>query len=113
MISRVTLVRIFVGASLALTLAGVWSCDSTRRAAQSVPVAAKTLTYEVKGMTCTGCEEAISASVKKIDGVKEVAADYKSGRVVVTFDPGKASPEAIGKAIEKPGYKVGDWSPKG
>lgn len=58
------------------------------------------------GMTCTGCENTIKSKVKKVDGVKDVIADFKSQTVKASFDPGKTNPDAIKDAITSAGYKV-------
>lgn len=68
-------------------------------------------TYEVSGMTCTGCEAAIKAGVKKLPGVGKVDASYKDGEAVVAYDPEKVSDQDITKAIEKLGYTVTDEIP--
>ena len=66
---------------------------------------------KVKGMHCEDCNEAIVTQVKKVEGVRSVTADFKSGTAQVTFEAG-TSMQAISKAIEKAGYEVLEISPR-
>lgn len=66
----------------------------------------KAVEIKTSGMTCTGCENTIKSKVKKVDGVKDVIADFKSQTVKASFDPGKTNPDAIKDAITSAGYKV-------
>jgi copper chaperone CopZ len=61
---------------------------------------------KIGGMTCTGCEETIKASVTKLDGVGEVKADYKEGKAVIDYNPGFTDTAKIRLAITQSGYKV-------
>jgi mercuric ion transport protein len=62
--------------------------------------------FDVKGMTCEGCEKAIMASVKKLEGIQDVTASYKDGESVVTFDSTLVNPQMISQAITAAGYQV-------
>ena len=66
----------------------------------------KAVEIHTSGMTCTGCENTIKSKVKKVEGVKDVMADFKSNTVKASFDPAKTNPEAIKEAITSAGYKV-------
>lgn len=66
----------------------------------------KAIEIHTSGMTCTGCENTIKTKVKKVEGVKDVIADFKTNTVKASFDPGKTNPEAIKEAITSAGYKV-------
>jgi copper chaperone CopZ len=61
-------------------------------------------TLIVKGMTCGGCERAISSALHKVEGVREVKADHHAGRVVVEGDGMEL--DALRVAVEDAGY---DW----
>ncbi len=65
-----------------------------------------TITLTVTGMTCGGCEHAVKRALARLAGVGEVAASHVEERVVVTFDPQAASPDAIRSKIEALGYTV-------
>jgi len=66
----------------------------------------KAVEIKTNGMTCTGCENTVKTKVKKVDGVKDVIADFKTNTVKASFDPAKTNPEAIKEAITSAGYKV-------
>jgi copper chaperone CopZ len=67
-----------------------------------------TTTYEVKGMTCGHCVQAVTGAVSALPDVSDVAVDLGTGRVVVT----SAVPVAEGQiraAVDEAGYElVGD-----
>jgi copper chaperone CopZ len=65
-----------------------------------------TVEYKCDGMTCTGCEKTISKSVLKVEGVKDIVADFKSKSVKVAFDKTKTSDVPIEKAINDVNYKT-------
>lgn len=68
----------------------------------------KAVEIHTSGMTCTGCEKTIKTKVKKVDGVRDVIADFKTNTVKASYDPGKTNPDAIKEAITSAGYKVED-----
>ena len=62
--------------------------------------------FDVKGMTCEGCEKAIMASIKKLDGIQDVSASHTAGESVVNFDSTLVSTQLISEAISAAGYVV-------
>jgi copper chaperone CopZ len=62
--------------------------------------------FDIKGMTCEGCEKAIMASIKKLEGIQEVTASHTAGESVVKFDSTLVSPQLISGAIVAAGYEV-------
>mgnify|MGYP001079595348 CR=1 FL=1 len=63
-------------------------------------------TLRVTGMSCTGCENAITRVLKQVNGVEDVAASHKEGTVEVTYDPAKATIAVFKEKIEGLGYTV-------
>ena len=61
---------------------------------------------EVKGMTCTGCENTIKSGVSELEGVVEVEASHVNAKTFVKVDTSLTSPEAISEKIASSGYKV-------
>jgi copper chaperone CopZ len=96
--TRLLLVATLAAVGIALILGSCGGAGKKPRLA--------TLTCDVKGMTCTGCEQSIVGSVRKIDGVAEARADFRQGKAVIRFDPLRAKPDVIRRAIEKAGYTV-------
>lgn len=62
--------------------------------------------FEIKGMTCTGCEEHVKHAVNEVEGVTSVTASFKDGKATVQFDIQKVSKETIIDAINETGYTV-------
>lgn len=42
-----------------------------------------TVTLQVEGMTCGGCEQSVRNAVEQVPGVSEAAADHRAGVVSV------------------------------
>ena len=59
--------------------------------------------FQVQGMSCGHCVNAVTQAVKSIDPQAEVQVDLGSGKVQVQSQQDHA---AIAKAIEEEGYKV-------
>lgn len=61
--------------------------------------------FKAKGMHCMSCEELIKKSASKIEGVKEIIADYATEKGEVTFDEDKTNIDKILNVIEEKGYE--------
>lgn len=66
----------------------------------------KTITLAVEGMTCTGCENTVKASVEKIPGIASASASFKDKTVVIAFDSTRAGINDMSTAITSVGYDV-------
>lgn len=64
------------------------------------------ITLNVKGMGCGGCEIAVQNSVSKLSGVAKVKADHKTGKVVVEYSGGSPSEIDLKEAVAKAGYEL-------
>jgi copper chaperone CopZ len=89
------------------------SCSSANKKAEDTSgiqsISSEHLTqvrFDVKGMTCEGCENAIKASIKKLEGIQDVTASHTAGESVVKFDSTLVSPQSISEAIAAAGYVV-------
>ena len=97
---------------LAIILLSV-SCSTGTKKAEATSevqaISAEHLTlvkFDVKGMTCEGCENAIMTSIKKLDGIQEVSASHTAGESVVKFDSTLVNSQLISEAISGAGYEV-------
>jgi len=62
-------------------------------------------TIKIKGMSCNHCVMAVTKTLEKIDGVKNVKVDLQKGEA--TFDEAKpVDIEIVKERIRKAGYDV-------
>lgn len=66
----------------------------------------QTITLDIEGMTCTGCEATVKNAASGVDGVLEADAFYDTGQATVKYDKSKTNREAITAAINKTGFSV-------
>ena len=84
--------------------AGKSSSTDNATQAKATVVANKTITLDIEGMTCSGCENTISEAVTKIAGVGTVKASHLDSTAVVSFDSTLTTISEIGAAITDAGY---------
>ncbi len=66
----------------------------------------QTITLDIDGMTCTGCEATVENAASNVDGVLEANASYDTGQATIKYDQNKTSRETITAAINKTGFTV-------
>ena len=66
-----------------------------------------TATYEVTGMTCEHCVNAVKGEISQLSGVDQVDVELEGGKVTVTSGAPVDDAE-IRSAVEKAGYQVRD-----
>tara|TARA_R110002124_G_scaffold283427_1_gene459408 strand:- start:5469 stop:6080 length:612 start_codon:yes stop_codon:yes gene_type:complete len=71
----------------------------------------QTITLDIEGMTCTGCEASVENAAGGVDGVLEAEASYDTGKATVKYDQSKTDRETIVAAINKTGFTVADNQP--
>lgn len=64
----------------------------------------KTVTLDVKNMTCEVCPITVKKSLEKVSGVSAAKIDFDKKTATVTFDPDKVQPEALTQATTNAGY---------
>ena len=65
------------------------------------------LVVSVQGMDCAGCERRLVAAVRRVEGVREAAADHTAGVLEVELAPG-ADRHAVTARVTEAGYTVTD-----
>ncbi|WP_371872085.1 heavy metal translocating P-type ATPase [Tetragenococcus halophilus] len=63
-------------------------------------------TYNIEGMTCASCVQAVEKSVGKLDGVEEVAVNLATEKMDVSYDSTVIAGSDIEGAVESAGYKA-------
>ena len=66
----------------------------------------ETLTLEVHGMTCGGCERRVRDAVGALDGVVTVTPEHIGDEVEVTYDAARLDAGRIAAAIAGLGFTV-------
>ena len=61
-------------------------------------------TYDVTGMTCGHCAQAVTTEVRTIDGVTGVTVDVETGRVSVEGQG--FTDEQVAAAVDEAGYAL-------
>ncbi|MFJ2189085.1 heavy-metal-associated domain-containing protein [Kitasatospora sp. NPDC087861] len=80
------------------------SCGPGATAAPDAGTAGRAA-FQVKGMTCGHCVTSVTAELKKIDGVTDVAVDLATGTVTVDSTLPLAD-SAVAAAIDEAGYDL-------
>jgi copper chaperone CopZ len=62
-----------------------------------------TVAFEVKGMTCEGCENSVSKAVGQVPGVTAVVASHAAENIEVDF-ASEPNDEAVRAAVEDAGF---------
>ncbi|MFF2077191.1 heavy-metal-associated domain-containing protein [Kitasatospora sp. NPDC058162] len=80
------------------------SCG-TGTAGAPATAAAERAVFQVEGMTCGHCVSSVTAELKKVAGVTEVAVDLATGRVTVDSTAPLADSD-VAAAIDEAGYDL-------
>lgn len=64
--------------------------------------------YNIEGMTCTACALTIERQLSKLDGVAQVAVNYATEQMKITYNNETLDAEIIETAVQKVGYKAHD-----
>lgn len=57
-------------------------------------------------MHCSGCEGRVRFALQRLAGVQHVAADARTQRVTVAFDPAEVTPEQVRERLDQMGLEV-------
>jgi P-type Cu+ transporter len=68
------------------------------------PTTTEQRAFSVTGMDCASCVAHVDHAARAVPGVSQVNVNLARGRAVVEFDPQRARPEEISKAITESGY---------
>jgi mercuric ion binding protein len=85
--------RIFWASTLAVTFALTAHSGEPKRVVLDIP-----------GMNCSLCPISVKKVLERVPGVLEAKADLATRSAEATFDPDRASPEALAKAVTNAGY---------
>ncbi len=80
--------------------------QTTATATNKATVKTASTSYAVTGMTCSGCVAQVQAALSKVDGVVASDVSLEKGLAEVQYDPQKADPEKIQKALQTTGFDI-------
>lgn len=63
------------------------------------------LALTVTGMSCTGCEQRVSAVLGRLEGVSRAEADHLTGTLLVDFDGATIDEARIMRRLADAGYE--------
>ena len=94
------------GLFLVLLACAMAACSATTDPSAPEPSAVQSVRLEfvVRGMTCGGCEKAITAALQQQPGVSEAGADHVAGSAWATVAPGTSTGQALAATIRELGY---------
>jgi P-type Cu+ transporter len=67
---------------------------------------AKSLEFQVTGMSCASCVAHVERALKQDPGVHSASVNLATERASITFDPSLTSPGALTRRVEQAGYTV-------
>lgn len=73
-------------------------------AISGVTAAPRTVTLDVRNMTCPVCPLTVKKALERVPGVRHVTVDYASKAATVQFDDATATADALTTAIQAAGY---------
>jgi Cu+-exporting ATPase len=75
------------------------------------PDAAK-VTFAVRGMTCAACQSFVQKTLEEQPGVQRASVNLMLHNATVSFDPARATPDALVAAVNETGYEAELPSPR-
>lgn len=60
---------------------------------------------QVSGMSCGGCEQRAATVLQRLEGVRQVTADHRSGVVSAEVDPQKVSRDTVAQRLAAAGFE--------
>lgn len=62
--------------------------------------------FDIKGMTCSACSNAVDRSVKKLEGIQEINVNLLNNSMFVKYDESLLDSNKIIKTVEDAGYEA-------
>jgi Cu+-exporting ATPase len=66
----------------------------------------KSIALPITGMTCANCAANIERSLKKLQGIEDVAVNFASEKANVRYDPNQATVNDLVDSVQRAGYGV-------
>ena len=62
--------------------------------------------FDVKGMTCSACQNTVTKAASKVKGVRDVNVSLMTNSMTVVYDESVATADMIETSVEKAGYEA-------
>ncbi len=66
----------------------------------------KTITFQLEGITCSGCAEDIQTVLREKEGVLDAAVDYAEGKINIRYDADLIDQKKLFLTVRKLGFKT-------
>ena len=66
----------------------------------------KEISLKISDIDCAACVERLNRAISAVNGVRDAAVNYASGRALISYDEGAASIASIAAAVKKAGFGV-------
>ncbi len=63
-------------------------------------------TFKIDGMECPNCAMRLESIEDRLDGIRDIEANYHKGLLVVEYDEKKVSDAVISEEVARLGYRV-------
>jgi len=60
--------------------------------------------FQVEGMTCNHCSDAVKMALEKLDGVENASVDLESKTAEINYDDSKVGEDRFFEAVRKANY---------
>ncbi len=70
----------------------------------AMPPGTRRLEFGIRGMSCASCVGAVERALSEVPGVRQVAVNLAAERGSVCYDPARADPAAVIRAVADAGY---------
>ena len=69
-------------------------------------------TYTITGMSCAACSSAVERVTRKIAGVESSSVNLATGKMTISYNPDKVTPELIVAKVERAGFGCAPFKPQ-
>lgn len=73
-------------------------------AAPALAAEPRRVVLKVEGMNCSLCPITVRKALERVPGVLEARVEFEAGRAHARYDPDKATPAALAKAVTDAGF---------
>ena len=80
------------------------SVDNLSKINSNSEITMQTISFNVKGMTCSHCKESVDSAIKSFDDALDTSIDLSTGKVIIVGT--KLNEKVIKQKIENKGFSI-------